>query len=154
VPVVDDLRRAAASALVALAASPSYLDRADAGRGLAGFAELAEAEVPLLRLVLDADDTFVTRETAAALLRRHDRVGLALLGRALTDAEDDHVMWIGTAVQDVLGVFAVERDAALREIEAMLRTADGPERAGLTALATEVAGLVPVLRPDVPAVDR
>jgi hypothetical protein len=145
--MTDDLRRAAVAALVALAASPHYRDRADAGCALAGFAELPEARGPLLDLVLDAHDTLVTRETAAALLRRHDRFGLAVVARGLAQADDNQADWIDTAVHDVLAVFATERDAALREVEGLLEDAQGLDHAGLTRLATALAGLSPALRP-------
>ena len=60
-----------------LAASRDYRDRADAGRAMASFADVPEARGPLVRLVLDRDDTFVTRATAEALLRRRDSAGVA-----------------------------------------------------------------------------
>ncbi|GIE92468.1 Resolvase, N terminal domain [Actinoplanes regularis] len=71
----DEARRAVVATLIGLAGSPNYRDRADAGRSLAIFAEVPEAGKALLNLVLDAGDTFVTRETATALLRRQDAVG-------------------------------------------------------------------------------
>ncbi|MFJ9779070.1 hypothetical protein ACIRSS_05775 [Amycolatopsis sp. NPDC101161] len=71
------------AALIELAGSADYRDRADAGRGLAGFAEMPEARGPLLELVLDDRDTFVTRVTAEALLRRQDLAGLAVVASAL-----------------------------------------------------------------------
>jgi hypothetical protein len=145
--VTDDLRRAAVAALTALAAGPAYRDRADAGDALAGFAELSEARDALLGLVLDADDTFVTRRKAAALLRRHDRIGLAIVGRALGRADENQADWIGTAVHDVLGVFAVERDAAVRETEDLLRDAREPDRVGLERLVSTLAEVTPILRP-------
>jgi hypothetical protein len=60
--------------------------RADAGRSLASFAGMPEATGALLAIVLDADDTFVTRVTATALLQRHDRAGLAVVASALAAA--------------------------------------------------------------------
>jgi hypothetical protein len=144
---VTDLRRDAVAALTALATSPAHRDRADAGDALAALAELPEARDALLDLVLDADDTFVTLRTAAALLRRHDRIGLALVGRALARADDNRADWIGTALHDVLGVFAVDRDAAVRDTADLLRDARGSERAGLERLAAALAGLNPVLLP-------
>jgi hypothetical protein len=145
--VSDDLRQAAVTALAALATSPDHRDRADAGRALAGFAELPGVPELLLHLVLDADDTFVTLHTAAALLRRHDRIGLAVVARGLARAEPDQAEWIGTALRDVLCVFAVERDAALGDAEALLREAREPDRAGLGVLVAELAGATPALRP-------
>jgi hypothetical protein len=45
------------------------------------------ARGPLLDLVLDAGDTFVTRATAMALLQRHDSAGLAVVASALATAD-------------------------------------------------------------------
>jgi hypothetical protein len=145
--VSDDLRQAAATALAALATSPDHRDRADAGRALAGFAERPGAQELLLQLVLDAEDTFVTLHTAAALLRRHDRIGLAVVARALARGEPDQAEWIGTALREVLCVFAVERDAALGDAEALLREARETDRAGLETLVAELAGATPARRP-------
>ncbi|MEU4673976.1 hypothetical protein AB0F91_39975 [Amycolatopsis sp. NPDC023774] len=134
------------SALIRLAGSPDWRDRADAGRGLANFAEMVEARGPLLGLVLDAGDTFVTRATAEALLRRQDSSGLAVVAAALAAAGPDHAEWIHTAVLDVFGVIASERDAAVRECEAVERDADERARHGAGQLAAMLAELSPVLR--------
>ncbi|MGW0931227.1 hypothetical protein [Streptomyces sp. NPDC002644] len=64
-----DLRRAVVVTLGELGRSDDWRDRADAGHGLAGLAEMQEAVEPLLQLVLDPGDTFVTRRTAEGLLR-------------------------------------------------------------------------------------
>ncbi|GAA0716264.1 hypothetical protein GCM10010199_17710 [Dactylosporangium roseum] len=109
-----EARRAVVAALLRLAGSGAYQDRADAGRALASFAEMPESAQPLRRLLLDADDTFVTLVTADALLRRKDPAGLALVARALADADDNHADWIFTAVQNVYMIYASERDAAVR----------------------------------------
>jgi transposase len=110
----SDQRLAAVAALAALAGSSDYRDRADVGRALASFAGLPAARGPLERLLLDAEDTFVTRATAEALLRRGDAAGLALVAETLRSADDDQQQWIATAVSDVFGVFARERDRALQ----------------------------------------
>jgi hypothetical protein len=59
--VDNDLRHASVVALSALGRSRDYRGRADAGRGLACLAETHKAVGPLLELVLDPDDTVVTR---------------------------------------------------------------------------------------------
>ncbi|WP_184791761.1 hypothetical protein [Streptomyces sp. 3211] len=59
----SDLRRAAVAALGELGRSDDWRDRAGAGHGPAAFAEMPEAVGPLLELVLDPGDTFVTRRT-------------------------------------------------------------------------------------------
>ncbi|MGI5175866.1 hypothetical protein ACQEVZ_05985 [Dactylosporangium sp. CA-152071] len=93
-------RRAVVAALMRLAGSSGYRDRADAGAALANFAEMPEAARPLQQLLPDASDTFVTLVTADALLRRKDSVGLALVVRALADADDQHAQWIHSAVRN------------------------------------------------------
>ncbi|WP_030719871.1 hypothetical protein, partial [Streptomyces sp. NRRL F-2580] len=84
------LRYAAVIVLIELARNRDYRDRADAGRALAGLAERPEAVGPLRELVLDTADTFVTRVTAQALLRRNGRVGLSIIASALSAADSNH----------------------------------------------------------------
>ncbi|MDF2261596.1 hypothetical protein [Streptantibioticus ferralitis] len=111
-------------ALGELGRSHDYRDRADAGHGLAGFAEMQEALGPLLELVLDPGDTFVTRVTAEAVLRRKDRIGLAVVASALAVADSNHSDWIHTAILDVFGISSEDRDNALQLCEEMLRDTD------------------------------
>jgi hypothetical protein len=137
----DEARNAVVAALVDLAGSPDYRDRADAGRCLASFAEMPVAQGPLLALMLDAGDTFVTRATAEALLRRGDMLGLAAVASALAAADPNQVDWVGTAVRDVFIVFSDERDAAVRECEVLTGHLDEQTRRGaglLTAMLTEI----------------
>ncbi len=131
--------------LIGLAGSPGYRDRADAGRCLASFAEMSEARGPLLDLVLDAEDTYVTRATSEALLRRHDSVGLAVVASALAVAGDDHAEWIDAAVLDVFGVFSSDRDAAVRECEALTRDADEQTCRGARRLIAMLVEINPIL---------
>jgi hypothetical protein len=142
-----EARRAVVAALIALAESPDYRDRADAGRSLAGFAEMPEARSPLLNLILDPDDTLVTRATAEASLRRQDSAGLATVASALAAADPDHADWIFTAVRDVFGVFSRDRDAAMQECEALTRDPDERTRSGASRLAAMLAEVDPILRP-------
>ncbi|MCT2591423.1 hypothetical protein LHJ74_16175 [Streptomyces sp. N2-109] len=67
--------------------SPSWAQRAAAGRRLARRADLDDIRPLLERLLLDADDTGVTQETARALLERHDLPGLRAVLAALSRAE-------------------------------------------------------------------
>jgi hypothetical protein len=145
--VSNEARRAAVAALIRLAGSPGYRDRADAGRSLATFAEMPEARGPLLGLVLDADDTFITRATAEALLRRQDSAGLGVVASALAAAGPNHADWIHTAVLDVFGVFSRDRDAAVRECEALARDSDEQTRCGVNQLTAMLGGINPILRP-------
>jgi predicted phosphoribosyltransferase len=142
-----EARRAVVAALVGLAGSADYRDRADAGRGLASFAETAEARSASLALVLDAGDMFVTRATAEALLRRRDAVGLAVVASALGVADPQHAEWIYTAVVDVFGVFSRERDAAVRECAVLSGDPDERVRRGADELTGMLAEIDPILYP-------
>ncbi|MFI6228547.1 hypothetical protein ACIBCR_14700 [Micromonospora echinospora] len=142
----DGARRAAVAALRDLARSRDYRDRADAGCALASFAELPEAAEALRELVLDAGDTFVTRTTAEALLRRMDTLGLAVVGSALAVADPGHGDWIHTAVVDVFGVFSRDRDAAMRDCAALTEDPDEHVRQGADQLLAILADIDPVLR--------
>ncbi|WP_418955287.1 hypothetical protein [Streptomyces tritici] len=142
-----DLRRPAVVALGALARGDDWRDRADAGHGLAAFAEMPEAVEPLLALVLDPHDTFVTRRTAESLLRRKDRAGLAIVASALAVADDNHADWIHTAVVDVFGFFWADLAQALRLCEEMTGDADDDVARGARRLHESLAAIDPVLRP-------
>ncbi|WP_405717649.1 hypothetical protein OG607_01390 [Streptomyces sp. NBC_01537] len=143
----SDLRRAAVVALAELGRSRDWRDRADAGHGLAGFAEMQEALEPLLALVLDAGDTFVTRRTAEGLLRRKDRVGLTIVASALAVADSNHGDWIHTAIVDVFSMFSDDLDEALRLCEEISRDADDRVALGARQLHEILAEIDPVLRP-------
>ncbi|MFE6040709.1 hypothetical protein [Streptomyces sp. NPDC056452] len=142
-----DLRRAAAVALAELGRSDDWRDRADAGHSLAGFAEMPEAVEPLLGLVLDSGDTFVTRRTAEGLLRRKDTAGLTIVASALAVANDNHADWIHTAVVDVFSIFSDDLDEALRIYEEMAGDKDDRVARGARRLHESLAGIDPVLRP-------
>lgn len=144
---MDDLRRVLVARLIDLAAGADLRDRADAGRALAVFADRDDAGKPLLALVLDHRDTWVTRVTALALLRRQDAAGLAIVARALALADDDQADWIRGAAQEVFGVYGRERDAAVRVCATLSADPDDRVRAGSRELATALADLDPVLLP-------
>lgn len=141
----DDARRAAVAALIDLAASSDSQDRVDAGRALAQFAEIFDARRALLALVLDAGDTYVTRVTAEALLRRQDKAGLTVVASALAVADCNHADYIHTAVLDVFVVFGRDCDAAVRVCEALTRDQDDHVRVGATQLIGALAEIKPVL---------
>ncbi|QEV57285.1 hypothetical protein CP981_36115 [Streptomyces platensis] len=134
-------------ALGDLGRSHDYRDRADAGHGLAAFAEMQEALVPLRELVLDPGDTFVTRRTAEALLRRKDRVGLTIVASALAVANSNHSDWIHSAIIDVFSVFSDDRDDAMRLCEELLRDTGDHVAPGARQLHKVLAEIDPVLRP-------
>lgn len=112
--VSSDNRLRVVAALTELAAGDDYHDRADAGRALATFADMAESRAALLGLVLDARDTFVTRVTVEALLRRHDAAGLGVVAEALASGTDiQHETQISDAVNAVFILLASQRDHAI-----------------------------------------
>ncbi|GAA5014821.1 hypothetical protein [Actinopolymorpha pittospori] len=115
----DESRRAVVAALIRLADSTEYRDRADAGTCLASYAEMPEAGATLRRLVLDAVDTYVTRWTAAALLRRMDRAGFAMIASAFASADDQTADWIFTAVEDTVGHSESDLAVAMAECAAL-----------------------------------
>ncbi|MGE7389021.1 hypothetical protein ACQKM2_26440 [Streptomyces sp. NPDC004126] len=143
----SELRRAVVVTLGELGRSDDWRDRADAGHGLAGFAEMREAVEPLLALVLDPGDTFVTRRTAEGLLRRKDRAGLTVVASALAVADDGHADWIHTAIVDVFSVCSEDLDEALRLCEELSGDADDRVALGARRLHEGLAVVDPVLRP-------
>lgn len=84
------------------ASSPAWERRARAGRGLAPFADVPEAAEALVDLLLDAEDTAVTRRTAEALTRVGTAAAVRLLALAVAAADDDHADWLETGVRDAL----------------------------------------------------
>ncbi|MEU9035570.1 hypothetical protein AB0D45_11835 [Streptomyces sp. NPDC048352] len=142
-----ELRRAAVVALGELGRSRDYRDRADAGHGLAGFAEMQEAHGSLVEFVLDAGDTFVTRVTAEALLRRKDRAGLMTVSSALAVADPNQGDWIRTAVVDVFRIFSPDRDQAIRLCEELWQDADDRVARGSRQLHELLAEIDPPHRP-------
>ncbi|MFG2824665.1 hypothetical protein ACGFX4_35190 [Kitasatospora sp. NPDC048365] len=142
-----ELRHAAVVALGELGRSHDYRDRADAGHGLAGFAEMQEAFGPLLKLVLDPGDTFVARVTVEALLRRKGRVGLTIVASALAVADPNHGDWIHTAVVDVFSIFSHDRDNAIRLCEELSQDADDRVAQGARQLHELLAEIDPLRRP-------
>ncbi|WP_433761863.1 hypothetical protein [Nocardia sp. CA-135398] len=145
--VSNEVRSVVVARLIRLAESPDYRDRADAGRCLANFAEMPETRAPLSGLILDADNTFVTRATAEALLRRQDSLGFAAVAAGLAAADPNHADWIRTAVLDVFGVFSRDRDAAVRECETLTEAPDELVRHGASQLIAMLAEINPILRP-------
>lgn len=143
----SDLRRASVVTLGKLGRSDDWRDRADAGHSLAQFAEMPEAVDPLLGLVLDPGDTFVTQRTTEGLLRRRDRVGLTIVASALAVANDNHADYIHTAIVDVFSIFSEDRDEALRLCEEMSGNTDDRVARGARRLRESLAEIDPVLRP-------
>lgn len=87
----------------------------------------------MLELVLDPGDTFVTRVTAEAVLRRKDRIGLAVVASALAVADSHHSDWIHTAILDVFSIFSKDRDDAMKLCEEMMRDTDDSVSQGLVS---------------------
>lgn len=85
----------------------------------------------MVRLLLDAEDTAVTRQTAVALVRVGTVAAVRLIALAVADADDNQADWLQTAVHDALaradGVpdIAVVCGQLVREPEAAVRRGAG-----------------------------
>ncbi|GAA2495764.1 hypothetical protein GCM10023100_03040 [Actinocorallia cavernae] len=89
-------------AALAEASSPSWIQRVHAGRDLASFADAPEAAEALVGLLLDVEDTVVTRQTAKALARAGTVAAIRLIALAVAEADDNQADWLETGVQDAL----------------------------------------------------
>ncbi|MFJ6573236.1 hypothetical protein ACIQNU_38085 [Streptomyces sp. NPDC091292] len=89
-------------AALAEASSPSWTQRVRAGRDLASFADVPEAAEALVGLLLDVEDTAVTRQTAEALARVGTVAAMRLIALAVAEADDDQADWLQTGVHDAL----------------------------------------------------
>lgn len=87
-------------AALAEASSPSWTQRVRAGRDLASFADVSEAAEALVGLLLDVEDTAVTRQTAEALARVGTVAAVRLIALAVAEADDHQADWLQTGVQD------------------------------------------------------
>lgn len=118
---------------------------------MANFAESAESRQTLVRLVLDVNDTFVSRATAEALLRRQDAAGFAIVAAALFSADFQHRIYIGQAVTAVFMVFARERDRAVEACDALSLDTSTQVREGSVELREMLVRIDPLLYPQNPA---
>ncbi|MBK3635167.1 HEAT repeat domain-containing protein [Streptomyces sp. MBT97] len=89
-------------AALAEVSSPSWTQRVRAGRDLASFADVSEAAEALVELLLDAEDTAVTRQTAEALTRVGTVTAMRLVALAVAEADDNQADWLQTGVHDAL----------------------------------------------------
>ncbi|MFE6937422.1 HEAT repeat domain-containing protein [Streptomyces sp. NPDC057699] len=89
-------------AALAEASSPSWSQRVRAGRDLASFADVPDAAEALVGLLLDVEDTAVTRQTAEALAQVGTPAAVRLIALAVARADDSHVEWMRTGVHDAL----------------------------------------------------
>ncbi len=120
-----DLRADAVSALAALAASESPLDRRDAGIALTGFLDAETAQAVLHDLALDADDA-VNRVVSAAIARRADPRGWVVLVLALATADEGQQGCIRHGVGEVVEASDATR---LQGAHTALRLHEHPEEA-------------------------
>jgi HEAT repeat protein len=89
-------------AALAEASSPSWTQRVRAGRDLASFADVPEAAEVLVGLLLDAEDTAVTRQAAEALARIGTVAAVRLIALAVVEADGNQADWLQTGVHDAL----------------------------------------------------
>ncbi|MFH9370871.1 hypothetical protein ACH4K8_34965 [Streptomyces anulatus] len=105
--------------------SPSWTQRVRGGCDLASFADVAEVADVLVGLLLDAEDTAVTRRTAEALARVGTVASVRLIALAVVEADANQADWLQTGVHDALvGSGVVSTVAA-----ACRKLAQGPEEA-------------------------
>ncbi|MFJ8941843.1 hypothetical protein ACIRG4_00865 [Streptomyces sp. NPDC102395] len=104
------------NAAMVRATSPSWPERARAGRDLAAFVDVPEAADAVLRLLLDAEDTAVTRQTAEALARAGTVAAVRLIAQAFTEADGNQADWIQIGVQDALADGAPPDAAAVVDL--------------------------------------
>ncbi|MEU8517816.1 hypothetical protein AB0C76_40560 [Kitasatospora sp. NPDC048722] len=114
--------------------SPSWSDRANAGRQLAAHADVPEVAEVLLRLLQDGHDTAVTQETAEALLRRRDLRGLRLVLVAFAGADVDTVDHLGDAILNVC-LQSDEDQEYFEGLATVLASAAEPDEAARTEAA-------------------
>lgn len=138
-------RRDAAHALIALASSNDYQDRADAGRGLAAFADLAVSHDALVALVLDPHNTFVTLQTARALLQTKDPRAFEILATAIAVSVDGTLDYIADAVRGVLGIYATELSTAKQIYARLEEHPDDRTRTGAKIVSSILGPMQPVL---------
>lgn len=143
----SDARRRVVDTLTELSLSTDWRDRADAGRALASFAELTQAQRPLQRLLLDPADTFVTHATAEALSRRKDATGVITLAQALGTADPEQIDHISDAVITALAIFAEDRDSTVQICDTLTSSPEPALRHGATQLRRILAEINPVLYP-------
>lgn len=91
---MEDFSKQGLRDAIAAADSPDWSERAAAGRHLAAAPQIESVAGVLHRLLLDAQDTGVTSDTAMALLARRDASGLRAVLAARAVASDQ-----GTADQ-------------------------------------------------------
>ncbi|MFD7865103.1 hypothetical protein [Streptomyces sp. NPDC059783] len=89
-------------AAFAEASSPPWTQRVRAGRDLAPFADVPVVAEALVRLLLDVEDTAVTRATAEALARVGTVAAVRLIALAVAEADDNQADWLQTGVHDAL----------------------------------------------------
>jgi hypothetical protein len=89
-------------AALAEASSPSWTQRVRAGRDLASFTDVPEAAEALVGLLLDVEDTAVTRQTAEALARVGTVGAIRLIAFAVAEADDNQADWLQTGIYDAL----------------------------------------------------
>jgi len=137
-------RVAAVQALVALSRSSDFLNRQDAG---VAFARLADSEIAATRLrelILDPEDTSVTRTTLEALTRRGDEIGLAIIATALTSADDNHADWVASGVADGLAMSESARRQTLGICQQLEDRRSRATQRGVLALRAMLADAGPI----------
>lgn len=120
-------------ALILAAASPSWEQRAAAGRGLAMFVGRSEADSVLARLLLDRD-TGVTYETGRGILAHGGAHGWRMVIRALGAGEADTADELAGVIMEALADSQVAWDEAWARCEALASDPDEAVGRGATSV--------------------
>ena len=104
----------------------SWEERAAAGGALAAGAGGAHADRQILELLLDPDDTAVTFRTAVALVEQRTTKAIRLIMMASATADDNHLDWLGEAVDEFRARGNDADESFLREALRTLERDDDP----------------------------
>jgi hypothetical protein len=123
-----------------LATSSHPEDRAAAGRRLAPKAGHDQVDRLLLDLLLDESNTFVTYQTAEALLARRTPEAARVIARAaaLADPRDLTIEWLGDAVNDVWLQDAADVGTAVSLTAELCADSDDTVREGAERLRVRI----------------
>ncbi len=135
------MRAGAVTALVTLGRSEIWTDRRDAAVALASFLDSDDAQAALYDLLLDGSDTAVTKAATAAVARRADARGWAVITLALASADDNQGDGIRTGVREGVGWYEPgDRELALKTVARLLAHPEPHIRIGARRLMGMLTG--------------
>ncbi|RHA40999.1 hypothetical protein [Cellulomonas rhizosphaerae] len=117
---------------------PDVRVRAAAGVVLAGSEDVGAVADRLDALLLDPENTFVTSETALALVARDDAERIRLIASALVRADEDTANWLVDAV--TCGHSDAEWRLTVSVLATLVEDDDPDTAAGAARLAAQMPG--------------